>query len=86
MAPRAKDLGQAASGLLQGTKVRGDDTVTAAPSGGVRGGRTSGGKRKLAAYVDPAIYDALEAMAAEQDRSVSWLVAAALREYLARRG
>ena len=81
MAGKGRELGAAASGMLEGPRVRDDGTV-APRSGGVKGGRTAGGKVKIAAYVAPELVEALEAMAAEQDRSVSWLVGDAIRRYV----
>ncbi len=86
MPDKAKDLGEAGRRLTAGMRVRDDDTVAAAASGGVRGGRTAGGKVKIAAYVAPELHAALEAMSEEQDRSISWLVADALRAYVTRKG
>jgi hypothetical protein len=87
MADKAKDLGKAAGGLLEGTRLRGDDTVAPrAATGGVRGGRTGGGKVKVASYIAPEDAEALATLAERQDRSVSWLVADAIRRYLAAAG
>lgn len=85
MADKARDLGKAVGGLLEGARVRDDDTIMPrAATGGVRGGRTGGGKVKVASYIAPEDAEALEALAERQDRSVSWLVADAIRQYIAR--
>lgn len=86
MPDKARDLGEAGRRLTAGVRVRDDDTVAAAASGGVRGGRTAGGKVKIAAYIPPELHAALEALSVERDRSISWLVSAAIREYVTGKG
>ncbi len=43
-----------------------------------------GGKVKVPSYATPEDAEALAALAERRDRSVSWLVADAIRQYLAR--
>lgn len=80
MATKARDLHAAGAGILGGARVSDDELTAVAPV------PTTGAKVRVSGYVDPPLARALGDLAARLDRSMSWIVTDALRQYVSRTG
>ena len=76
MADKARELGAAAGGILEGAHERAASAVAIS-----RGSRV-GDRVKLATYVSAELAEAIQELADRDERSVSWVLGRAIAEYV----